>query len=302
MTSPHPEIALGSEDLKREFLPRLARGEIDFCLGYTEPEAGSDLASLRTRAVAAGDDYVINGSKVYTSGADSSDYCWLLASTDPSAAKHQGLSLFIVPMNAPGVSVRPLMNLMNLGWFKEVVLEDVLVSRRGLVGAKNEGWQIDTAALSSERLALYHCRSQVRVFESLLEYAKRVERDGQPLSRQPLLRQKLTQLAIDFQVARLLTYRAAWLRGQGQPLSYESAMVKLFNTELSQPALPGGGGDPGPIRGSAAGFGAHRSSGDGKPWLSISCAGHDRSGDLRGTTGHHRPAGARPAAGLGQQF
>ncbi|MCJ7492013.1 MAG: acyl-CoA dehydrogenase family protein [Dehalococcoidia bacterium] len=227
-------IALGSEDLKREFLPRLARGEIDFCLGYTEPEAGSDLASLTTRAVVEGDDYVINGSKVYTSGADISHYCWLLATTDPGVAKHKGLSLFIVPMDAPGISVRPLLNLMNLGWFNEVVLEDVLVSRRGLVGMKNEGWHIVTAALSSERLALYHCRSQFRVFESLLEYAKRVQRDGQPLSQQPLLRQKLAQLATDFQVARLLTYRAAWLRGTGQALSYESAMVKLFNTELAQ--------------------------------------------------------------------
>ncbi len=227
-------IALGSEDLKREFLPRLARGEIDFCLGYTEPEAGSDLASLQTRAVAAGDDYVINGSKLYTSGADISDYCWLLASTDTSVAKHKGLSLFIVPMNAAGVSVRPLLNMMNLDWFNEVVFEDVLVSRRGLVGEKNQGWQIVTAALSSERLALYHCRSQVRVFESLLEYARRAERDGQPLLRQPVLRQQLAQLAIDFEVARLLTYRAAWKRGRGEPLSYESAMVKLFNTELAQ--------------------------------------------------------------------
>jgi 3-oxocholest-4-en-26-oyl-CoA dehydrogenase alpha subunit len=227
-------LAWGSEELKKEVLPRIARGEADVCLGYTEPEAGSDLASLRTRAVLDGDDYVINGAKVYTSGADISQYCWLLARTDPDAPRHRALSLFLTPMDVPGVSVRPLPNLLDICWFTEVTFEDVRVSRRWLVGEENRAWQIVTSALASERLALYHWCSQRRLFESVLEYAKRVQKDGRPLGKDPTLRQRLAGMAIEFEVARLLTYRAQWLRSQGRTLTYEAALVKAFNTEMTQ--------------------------------------------------------------------
>lgn len=227
-------LAWGSEELKREILPKIARGEADICLGYTEPEAGSDLASLRTRAVLDGDDYVINGAKVYTSGADLSQYCWLLARTDPEAPRHRALSLFLTPMDVPGVTVRPLPNLLDMCWFTEVTFEDVRVPRRWLVGEENQAWQIVTSALASERLSLYHWRSQRRLFESLLAYAKGVEKDGRPLGKDMNLRQRLAGLAIEFEVARLLTYRAQWLRSRGHALTYEAAMVKAFNTEMTQ--------------------------------------------------------------------
>ncbi|MDI6858437.1 MAG: acyl-CoA dehydrogenase family protein [Dehalococcoidia bacterium] len=227
-------LAYGTERQKQEFLPRLAKGEITFCLGYTEPEAGSDLASLRTRAVAEGDEYVISGSKIYTSGADASEYCWLLARTDPEAAKHRGLSLFMVPMDSPGVTVRPLANMLGVAWFNEVFFEDVRVSRLNLVGGENQGWQIVTTALSAERFSLYHCRSQFRLLQTVVEYARRVKKGGRPLFGSAAVRQKLAQLAIEFEVARLLSYRAGLMRSRGQPLTYESAMVKMFNTELSQ--------------------------------------------------------------------
>jgi len=225
-------LAWGSEELKKEILPKIARGEADICLGYTEPEAGSDLASLRTRAVLDGDDYVINGAKVYTSGADVSQYCWLLARTDPDAPRHRALSLFLTPMDVPGVSVRPLPNLLGISWFTEVTFEDVRVPRRWLVGEENHAWQIVTSALASERLALYHWRSQRRLFESLLEYVKVVQKDGRPLGGN--LRQRLADMAIQFEVARLLTYRAQWLRSKGRTLTYEAALVKAFNTEMTQ--------------------------------------------------------------------
>ena len=112
--------AAGSEDQKKRYLPQLARGEITFCLGYTEPESGSDLASLQTRAVREGDDYVINGRKVFTSGASSSEYCWLAARTESDSPKHAGITVFIVPMDSPGVEVRPLVNLLDETWFNEV--------------------------------------------------------------------------------------------------------------------------------------------------------------------------------------
>jgi alkylation response protein AidB-like acyl-CoA dehydrogenase len=227
-------LAWGSEEIKREVLPKVASGEADICLGYTEPEAGSDLASLRTRAVFDGDDYVINGAKVYTSGADISQYCWLLTRTDPEAPRHRALSLFMVPMDLPGITVRPLPNLLDISWFTEITFEDVRVPRRWLVGEENQAWQIVTSALASERLALYHWRSQRRLFESVLEFAKRVQKDGRPLAKDPALRCRLADMAIEFEVGRLLTYRAQWLRSQGHKLTYEAALVKAFNTEMTQ--------------------------------------------------------------------
>jgi alkylation response protein AidB-like acyl-CoA dehydrogenase len=135
-------------------------------------------------------------------------------------------------MDVPGISVRPLPNLLGTSWFTEVTFEDVRVPRRWLVGEENQAWQIVTSALASERLALYHWRSQRRLFESLLEYTRRVQKDGQPLGKN--LRQRLAGMAIEFEVARLLTYRAQWLRSQGHKLTYEAALVKAFNTEMTQ--------------------------------------------------------------------
>jgi alkylation response protein AidB-like acyl-CoA dehydrogenase len=227
-------MAFGSEEQKREFVPRLARGEISFCLGYSEPESGSDLVSLRTRAVLDGDEYVINGRKVWTSGADKSNYCWLLAQTDTEAPKHRGLSLFIVPMDSPGVEVRPLTNLLEVDWFTEVTFDDVRVPRTALVGQENRGWYQVASALEIERLALYPAREHYRVFEALVRHARQTRRGGRRLGDDTRVRQRLAQLAIDFEVARLLSYRVVWMRGRGDELTYEASMLKLFNTELTQ--------------------------------------------------------------------
>ncbi len=227
-------MAFGSEEQKREFLPKLARGEISFCLGYSEPESGSDLVSLSTRAVVDGDDYVINGRKVWTSGADLSDYCWLIASTDAQAPKHRSLSLFIVPMKSPGVEVRPLTNMLGVDWFTEVTFDDVRVPRTALVGQENRGWYQVASALEMERLALYPAREQYRVFEALVRYARETRHGQRRLGDDARVRQQLAQLAIEFEVARLLSYRAVSLRSRGHELTYEASMVKLFNTELTQ--------------------------------------------------------------------
>ncbi len=227
-------MAFGTEEQKREFLPKLARGEISFCLGYSEPESGSDLAGLQTRAVAEGDDYVINGRKVYTSGADVADYCWLIARTDPGAPRHRSLSLFIVPMKSDGVEVRPLANLLGIDWFNEVAFDNVRVPRSALVGQENRGWYQVASALELERLALYPAREHYRFFEALLRYARETRRGGRRLGENARLRRRLAQLAIDFEVARLLSYRAVWLHSRGHELTYEASMLKLFNTELAQ--------------------------------------------------------------------
>jgi hypothetical protein len=231
----------GSEEQKRRYLPPLARGEITFCLGYTEPEAGSDLASLQTRAVADGDDYVITGRKLYTSGADDSDYCWLAARTDPAAHKHAGLSVLIVPMQSPGVEVGPLLNLLDEEWFNEVPFDGVRVPRGELVGGENQGWGVLTSALGVERITIYRAFVHMRMLRSLVRQAKG-DRDSQRSLRQAQgrlwddsrVRQRLAALAADFEVARLLLWRAIGLHERGEKFPAQAAMVKLFNTELAQ--------------------------------------------------------------------
>jgi alkylation response protein AidB-like acyl-CoA dehydrogenase len=224
-------LAFGNEEQKRRYLPPLARGDISFCLGYTEPEAGSDLVSLQTRAVAHGDDFIINGRKLYMSAAAWTTHCWLLARTDAEAPHHRGLSAFVVPMDSPGVMVSQLTNLLDTEWFNEVLFEDVRVPRENLVGQENRGWYQVAAALDVERLALYPYLTHYRVFRALLRYAAEAH---QTSGRRARLRHKLAQLAIEFEVARLLTYEAVWLRSQGHRPDWQAARVKLFNSEMSQ--------------------------------------------------------------------
>ena len=225
-------LAFGNDEQKRRYIPPLARGEISFCLGYTEPESGSDLVSLQTRAVAQGDDFVINGRKLYTSAADRTTHCWLMARTDSQAPQHRGLSALVVPMDSPGVMVSRLTNMVDTDWFNEVLFEDVRVPRENLVGQENRGWYQVAAALDVERLALYPYLTHYRVFRALLRYAAQMPRN-QPSRRAPL-RQKLAQMAIEFQVARVLTYRAVWMRSRGRRPDWEAAQVKLFNSEMAQ--------------------------------------------------------------------
>jgi alkylation response protein AidB-like acyl-CoA dehydrogenase len=221
-------MARGSEEQKRRYLPRLARGEIAFCLGYTEPEAGSDLASLQTRAVADGDDYVITGRKIFTSGATDSDFCWLAARTDPAAPKHAGLSVLIVPMRSPGVEIGPLLNLLGEEWFNEVTFDGVRVPRGELVGGENRGWDVLTSALGMERITIYRAFLHMRMLWSLVRQAQ----DG--LWDDTRVRQRLGGLATEFEVARLLLWRAIGMHERGEEFPAQAAMVKLFNTELAQ--------------------------------------------------------------------
>lgn len=226
-------LAAGSEEQKREYLPRLARGEITFCLGYTEPESGSDLASLQTRAVREGDDYVISGRKLFTSGAESSEYCWLAARTGSDSTKHAGVSVFIVPMDAPGVEVRPLINLLDENWFNEVSFENVHVQVPDRVGRENAGWQVLTSALGVERITIYRPFLHWRALLALVRKA-RESVNGDPLSDEGPVRQALAQLTVDFEIARLLLQRAVQMHGEGADYRAQAAMCKLFNTELAQ--------------------------------------------------------------------
>ena len=151
-------MRVGSERSKAQYLPKILNGEIEFAVGYTEPNAGSDLASLQTRAVREGDSYVINGQKIYTSAAHHSTHIWLLARTDPKAPKHQGISIFIVPIDAPGVTIRPLAT-MGSERSNEVFFEDVRIPAGNLVGEENRGWYYVAMALDFERLMPHGARA-----------------------------------------------------------------------------------------------------------------------------------------------
>jgi alkylation response protein AidB-like acyl-CoA dehydrogenase len=228
-----PSIMLfGTEKQKKDYLTKIAKGDIIFCLGYSEPNAGSDLASLQTRAVEAGDEYVINGQKTWCSYGHLADYCWLAARTDPDASRHEGISIFIVDMKTPGITVRPLMNILNRHSFNEVFFDDVRIPEENLVGQKNKGWYQLVIALDFERSSIGYAAGNQRIIEELVKYAKESTRNGEPLANDPLIRNELAQLVVENEVARMMAYRIAWMFSKGLHPSYESSMSMVFVSEV----------------------------------------------------------------------
>jgi len=223
----------GSEELKEEFLPRIARGEIEFALGYTEPQAGSDLASLEMRAVEDGDDYVMNGQKMFNTECHYADYHWLAARTDPDAPKHRGISLFVVDMNSPGITIRPLWT-MSGERTNEVFYDNVRVPKRRMVGEKNRGFYYIITALNHERLTVYTIERLYPILNGLIQYAKETKHNGKPLAEDPMVRRKLAQMAIDFEVGRMIEYQAYYMICEGRELDYQSGIAKVFSSELQQ--------------------------------------------------------------------
>ncbi|MFC1896587.1 acyl-CoA dehydrogenase family protein [Thermodesulfobacteriota bacterium] len=221
----------GSEEIKKEYLPRIASGEIEFALGYSEPNAGSDLASLEISAVEDGDDYVMNGQKIFNTDAHYAEYHWLGARTDPDATKHKGISLFVVDLKSPGITVRPLYCLDGMRT-NEVFYDNVRVPKKNLVGQTNRGFYHIMTALAFERI--FPTGGSRRLFENLVEYVKRANRDGKPLGEDPLIRQRMAEIAADIEVVTLLAYRVPWLIDQGIIPDYQAAMLKLYLTELTQ--------------------------------------------------------------------
>ncbi|MEE9202498.1 MAG: acyl-CoA dehydrogenase family protein [Dehalococcoidia bacterium] len=223
-------IAYGSEEQQKEILPRIIRGEVSFALGMSEPDSGSDLASLRTRAVETEDGFIINGQKIWTSGAHLSDYIYLVARTDPDAPKHKGISEFVVDLKLPGITINPIVDMMNSHHFNEVFFDNVKVPKSALVGERNRGWYQIVVQLDYERSGLERIMSTYPMFQLLLDYA----RQEPSLYRQAEVRHKLTDLVLKFEVGRLLIYRVAWVLSQGRVPNYESAMAKVYGTSYEQ--------------------------------------------------------------------
>ncbi len=224
----------GSEAQKRRFLPPIARAEVFWCQGFSEPGAGSDLAGLQTRAVRDGDDYVINGQKIWTSEGHQAEWMILLARTDPEAPKHRGISFFLVDMKTPGLQVRPLVNLMNSHAFNEVFFDNVRVPAVNLVGEENRGWYVATTTLDFERSGITRVMLSLRIFEDVLSYFRDAKLAGGEWTKSSSMRDRLAQLRVDFDVARLLARRVAWQQANGMVPNYESSMAKMFSSEMNQ--------------------------------------------------------------------
>ncbi len=224
----------GSEEQKKTHLPSVAKGEIQWCQGYSEPESGSDLASLSTRAVRDGDDLVINGAKVWTTMAHRADWIMLLTRTDPDAPKHRGISFVLVDMKSPGVSVRPIINMAGGHEFNQVTFDDVRVPRANVVGDEDRGWYVAVTLLDFERSGIDYSASARRLLDDTKEFATETKRNGVPLIEIPWVRSLMADRYIDCEVARLMAYNVAYMQSQDLIPTKEASMSKVFGSETVQ--------------------------------------------------------------------
>ncbi len=224
----------GSEEQKKTHLPSVAKGEIQWCQGYSEPESGSDLASLSTRAVRDGDELVINGAKVWTTMAHRADWIMLLTRTDPDAPKHRGISFVLVDMKSPGVSVRPIINMAGGHEFNQVTFDDVRVPRANVVGDEDRGWYVAVTLLDFERSGIDYSASARRLLDDTKEFATETKRNGVPLIEIPWVRTLMADRYIDCEVARLMAYNVAYMQSQDLIPTKEASMSKVFGSETVQ--------------------------------------------------------------------
>ena len=227
-------LRVGTKEQKEKWLPIIASGEATFWLGYSEPNAGSDLGSVRTSAVEDGDDYILNGQKCWSSGAHLADYSWMIVRTDQEARKHQGLSFFIVDNKTPGIKMDPVINILGDHSFNNVFLNDVRISKDNLIGGKNRGFYNLMTALDYERICLVGIGGFKRMFEEIRDYVKATSHDGRPLSEKPSIRNKMARIATRIEVNYMLFWRTAEMLDRGEDPNVESSILKLTATELAR--------------------------------------------------------------------
>ena len=226
-------MAFGSDEQKEYYLPRILSGDIHFCIGYSEPGAGTDLASLQTRAVRDGDSYVINGQKMWTSLSSDADYCWLAVRTDPEAPKHKGISIIIVPMDTPGITLSPL-HLLGTHDINAVYYEDVVVPAAIVVGGENHGWKLITNQLNHERVTLFASGVMERALTEVTEYAQQTKLpDGRRVIDQEWVQHNLAKLHAKVEVVRLMNWQVAWEATQGVLDIGHCSALKVFGSELN---------------------------------------------------------------------
>jgi alkylation response protein AidB-like acyl-CoA dehydrogenase len=224
-------MRFGSEEQKRFFLPRILEGAIHFCIGYTEPGAGTDLAALSTRAVRDGDHYVIDGQKVFTSLAGDADYIWLAVRTDPSAAKHAGISIFAVDLKSPGIRVDP-MHLLSDHDINTTFFDGVRVPADRLVGGENKGWKLITNQLNHERVTLCSSGLLEQCFEATRRFAQETKLpDGRRVVDQEWVQVNLARVYAGLEFLRLINWKVAWTGSQGRLDVADASTIKVFGTE-----------------------------------------------------------------------
>jgi alkylation response protein AidB-like acyl-CoA dehydrogenase len=226
-------IRHGTEANKSAFLPPIARGELRCAVGYSEPDAGTDLAALRTRAELVGQEWVINGSKIWNSNASTATHEWLCVRTDPTAPKHRGISVIMVPIDAPGIEITPLVTWSDYATY-QTFFTDVRVPRENLIGEPNEGWRYMTGALALERGALTNAGDLRRAVDDLIELARASGANGRRPADDPVVRRKIAQLDADVDVAVLMSLEAAVLLEQGEIPTVAVTVEKVFSSELRQ--------------------------------------------------------------------
>ena len=229
-------IEYGTERLRRELLPAVARGEATFWQGYSEPGAGSDLLSLTTEAKRDGDHWIIRGHKIWSSHAGISNYGLVFTRTGREARRSRGFSMFVVPNGTPGMDIRPIRSLTGDVYHYEVFLDDVRVPADMMLGPEGEGFIALLNGLDSDRFwgRFYKAPMLRRILGELVQYANVTQRGGAPLARDPGIRRRLAALATDVQAVRLLFYRIAWMIQEGMPTPYETALVKVMADETGQ--------------------------------------------------------------------
>jgi 3-oxocholest-4-en-26-oyl-CoA dehydrogenase alpha subunit len=225
-------MQFGTDEQKQFFLPKILKGEIHFCVGYTEPGAGTDLASLQTRAVKDGDEYVINGQKIFTSLASDADYIWLAVRTNPEVKKHKGISMFLVPMDTPGITVQP-MHLLSEHDINQTFYDDVRVPATALVGGENNGWNLITNQLNHERVTLCSpgiieaCLTEVRAWAQDTKLA-----DGRRVIDQEWVQISLARVHAKLDFLKLINWKVAWTATQGHLDVADASTIKVFGTEF----------------------------------------------------------------------
>jgi alkylation response protein AidB-like acyl-CoA dehydrogenase len=226
----------GTDKQRDRFLRPMLRAEEMWCQGYSEPGSGSDLASLQTRALLDGDTYVVNGQKIWTSGAHHADWNFCLVRTDPDAPKHGGIGFLLIDMSSTGIEIQPLVQITGHSGFSQVFYTDVRVPAENMVGSPTEGWRVANTVLGYERGAgaLSRCMSYRQTLERIMNLARDTQRGGAPASRDPLLRQRIAKAAIGVEVLRLSSLRQLTALARGGKPGPESSIAKLYYSELEQ--------------------------------------------------------------------
>jgi alkylation response protein AidB-like acyl-CoA dehydrogenase len=229
-------ITHGTDEQKRRYLPKILNCEEIWCQGFSEPNAGSDLASLKTRAELKGDEFIINGQKVWTTLGHIADMCMLLVRTDPDAPKHRGLSYLLVEMRSPGITVKPLRQMTGESEFNEMFFDEVRVPRANLLGPLNEGWRVATTTLMNERgtSALATVMRYRIVFDEIVDLARSTYRNGAPSTKDPVIRQQLAQFYVDLEMMRFTAYRTFSKILKGGDPGPEGSISKIAWSELNQ--------------------------------------------------------------------